>query len=125
MAKGGNGFFFFLSNDIKRKTIVKVTFWVIQDKVLYKIGADHFLQGLSKGIPIKKSQKKFTVYSPNHLKNALSAVFRSSPGFSSISIVSKSRTNVPFSTLPRLSSFCLDANHDVFMQIVPLIQTES
>ena len=45
----------------------------MQDKVLYKTGADHFLQGLSKGIPIKKWQKKFTVYSPNYLKNALSA----------------------------------------------------
>ena len=45
----------------------------MQDKVLYKTGADHFLQGLSKGIPIKKWQKKFTVYSPNHLKNAFSA----------------------------------------------------
>ena len=29
-------------------------------------------QGFSKGILIKKFYKKFTIYSPNHLKNALS-----------------------------------------------------
>jgi len=42
MAKGGNGFFFCLSNDIKRKTLLKVTFWAIQDKELFKTGVDHF-----------------------------------------------------------------------------------
>ena len=29
----------------------------MQDKVLYKTGADHFLQGLSKGIPIKNDKR--------------------------------------------------------------------
>ena len=45
----------------------------MQDKVSYKTSADHFLHGFSKGIPIRKWHKKFTIYSPNHLKNALSA----------------------------------------------------
>ena len=54
MAKGGNGFFFCLSNDIKRKTIIKVALWAMQDKILYSTGADQFLQGLSKGISFKK-----------------------------------------------------------------------
>ena len=54
MAKGGNGFFFCLSNDIKRKTIMRVALWAMQDKILCETGADHFLQGLSKDISLKK-----------------------------------------------------------------------